>query len=450
MRLLLFCGAGASVELGVPAMQGLAREFMAHSERWGVEPEMVRALISDPWDLEALMDAVDKLVEAGGILEGLGAGRRESAQAAKIRSELEWFVQHAAERIDPRDAELIWEGLVRSTEDHEITFVTTNYDRAIEMAARAAGVVLDDGFVRGGEGEVTGWVEFERDGRTARLVKVHGSTDWYRDQRTKLPRKVRHPLALFGRLELQVETGQTLVSSLVLPARDKLKKLSPYPRLTKAFLDAVDQCECAVFLGSSFRDEEVLDAARSTARRVPTFVVGPGAEDYGLDPAQVIRQTASLFLISTLPNALGADDPPAALSEVGNGEGGPAESILPLVRALMSEQGEVEERCTAASKLEGIGATLGLALMERLLKDKSARVAQHALGLIPASSRRAHLVAEASRSAHVADEHYQEDLEILRNWPPEVTSSGSGIDYAPQQASDVGLSPDILGNPPRA
>ena len=56
MKILLFAGAGTSIELGVPGMTGLARGFLSHAKRSNVEPHVVEKLMGDSRDLEELID----------------------------------------------------------------------------------------------------------------------------------------------------------------------------------------------------------------------------------------------------------------------------------------------------------------------------------------------------------------------------------------------------------
>ena len=45
VKVLIFAGAGTSVELGVPGMVGLATEFREHSQQWSVEPDLVKQIM---------------------------------------------------------------------------------------------------------------------------------------------------------------------------------------------------------------------------------------------------------------------------------------------------------------------------------------------------------------------------------------------------------------------
>ena len=49
MKILLFAGAGTSVELGVPAMVGLAERFLEHCRQWKVQPALVERILARVW-----------------------------------------------------------------------------------------------------------------------------------------------------------------------------------------------------------------------------------------------------------------------------------------------------------------------------------------------------------------------------------------------------------------
>ena len=148
MRILIFAGAGTSVELGVPAMMGMAIEFAAHAEQWNVQPALVQQTLAEHQDVEYLIEVLDKVCGARESIEALSSSQVELSHFVTVRSEIEWFVQHVAERVNARDATLMWGPVLRAVKSHEASFVTTNYDRAIELAANAEGVHLADGFAR--------------------------------------------------------------------------------------------------------------------------------------------------------------------------------------------------------------------------------------------------------------------------------------------------------------
>ena len=71
MRILLFIGAGASVELGVPAMRQLAYQFRDHLSNSVVAPNLITSLSnridSGSFDFENVVDELDKLAGASEV-----------------------------------------------------------------------------------------------------------------------------------------------------------------------------------------------------------------------------------------------------------------------------------------------------------------------------------------------------------------------------------------------
>ena len=248
-------------------MVGLATEFRDHSQQWSVEPDLVNKIMGNELDVEHLIEELDRICQARHSLEAIEWDAGGLERVDKVRAEVEWFVQHAAERVAASDAQLMWGSILRATKSVEISFVTTNYDRSIELAANGEKICLDDGFRSFEQGETAPWIGFALDKGHPMLVKLHGSTDWYEDSQEGKPTKLRHPMPLFGRSALRLADGQQLGSALVLPSREKLLTRPPYPRLSQAFLNAADCCDLAVFVGSSLRDNHIRDAARSVASR---------------------------------------------------------------------------------------------------------------------------------------------------------------------------------------
>lgn len=414
MKVLLFAGAGTSVELGVPAMVGMGEEFIAHANQWYIEPDLVQRLIGDSHDVEHLIEELDRICSARSSLEVISEGGVQLDRVDKIRAEVEWFVQHVAERVVASDARLMWGGVLRAASITELTIVTTNYDRAIELAANAEEIAIDDGFATFTHEETAAWVGFHQGPNVPRLVKLHGSTDWYADGASGAPTKLRHPMPLFGRASLRLTSGVELGSALVLPSREKLLTHSPYPRLSQVFLNAADSCDLALFIGSSLRDPQTRDAAQAIAQRVLVLLVNLGGDTYGLQNIQAIKQRAGSFLISTLPNALASSDPAAALASDAsrlNDDSG----VLIAVRQALDTDARSDIRCGALEQLDEMGLTLDQFLLEQLLADRNETVARYALGLVYFSPRRASLIHRAVASPHASVPAFSEDLQLLQS-----------------------------------
>lgn len=414
MKILLFAGAGTSVELGVPSMTGLAAEFLTHTQQWAIEPDLVRRIMENNLDIEHLIEELDRVYVAEPSLKHFGHKTNNLENVEKVRAEVEWFVQHAAERIVAKDAQLMWGSILKATEAMEITFVTTNYDRAIELAANAEGIFLNDGFTSFSEKETVPWIGFGHDRQQPMLVKLHGSTDWFADKNQDNPMKLRHPMPLFGRSVLLLE-GLELDSALVLPSREKMLTRAPYPRLSQTFLNAADHCDLALFVGSSLRDNHIRDAARSIVQKAPVFIVNPNGDNREIEDATIISQHASTFLMSTLPNALATSDPSDFLQKVSGTSNSKTHSILPAVRDLLNTHGDTNQRCHAIEELDEAGATLAPLLIEQVLHDKDSTVARYGLGLVPLSTSREQLIEVAANCPHNGNLAFDADLTILRN-----------------------------------
>lgn len=412
MKLLVFAGAGTSVELGVPAMAGLATEFLQHARQWNVEPDLVARVMGSELDVEVLIERLDKVCSAKeplGAVVDIGA---EIARVDVIRAEVEWFVQHVCERIVPRDARLMWGSLLNCASVHEIALVTTNYDRAIELAANAEGHSLDDGFGPFHVSERASWNGFNAGG-VDRLIKLHGSTDWFADQTSGQPSKLRHPMPLFGRGTLRLPQGDELGSALVLPSREKLLTRPPYPRLTQAFLNACDRCEMAVFVGASLRDFHVRDAALTIARDRPVFVVNRQGKTFDIQGVVAIAQPASDFLISTLPAALSAADPASVLKNVSNNQIRTSTGIFESLQIALDDHQSTTRRCEAIEALDQRGVSLSAPIIEQLLVGEDCTVARYALALVTTSHESTHLSGAAHQCRHVNDALFAEELGLL-------------------------------------
>lgn len=414
MKILLFAGAGTSVELGVPAMVGMGEEFTSHAAQWGIEPALVQKLMGESPDIEHLIEALDAITSARASLEAMGEVGASLERADTVRAEVEWFVQHVAERVSATDAALMWGPVLRTASVVDITVVTTNYDRAIELAANAVRVDIDDGFTPFAQGEIAPWVGFQGGKSCVRLAKLHGSTDWYSEREHARPTKLRHPMPLFGRSSLRLTSGVELGSALVLPSREKLLTHDPYPRLSQVFLNAADACDLAVFVGSSLRDHHIRNAVEAIAQRVPVFLVNRSGNSHGLEGVKSVRQSASAFLISILPNALTETDPAAVLASAAltsaDGRG-----VLIAVRQALDKDAPSDIRRRAIEQLDEMGLTLDPLSLRELLADEDPAVARYALGLISISPRRLDLVEYAATSSHASEPAFSEDLLLLRD-----------------------------------
>ena len=399
MKILLFTGAGASVELGIPAMRRMVEEFHAHLSNLGLIREILdrfdQMLSQSGYDMEDLIEYVESVERGQERQRELGFPADEDLlnTSRMMRWEAEWFVQHVCERVREVDAKILWGPVLRKMGDHDLCVATSNYDRAIEIACRFNEVPFDDGFYEFSEMETAEWrrMGVAQNGKL-RLIKVHGSTDWYMGEDGTVY-KLRHSISLYGNLALSFVDNETaampkMTSAMVLPTREKLVTQPPYPDLITDFRNVARETEVAIFVGTSLRDPDLLDICRQCAERIPTYLVtmnGPPNSPV-IPNLRTIDGTASGFLTSTLPKFLVCGDV-GYLDDCANGAlrtVGTESVLTSLVMALEGNDG-VDGTCEAIERLVNCEVMLDLSDISRLLENDEMVVQKYALALIPKS-----------------------------------------------------------------
>jgi hypothetical protein len=219
-------------------------------------------------------------------------------------------------------------------------------------------------------------------------------------------------MPLFGRATLRLADEMELGASLVLPSREKLLNRDPYPRLQQAFLNSVDACDAAIFVGSSLRDVHIRSAANDVARSGrPVVVVNRRGSDLGVSGALPVAQTASQFLVSTLPVALSEPDPIATIRRVSLAVTPMTPGLFGVLRCVFDRHADPIARCSAIETCEEHGIVFDQSLMSRLFADDAVTVARHALGLVQPQQPDIRSVAAACR--HSADPLFRDELALL-------------------------------------
>ena len=393
MNVLLFVGAGASVELGVPAMRAMAHELHLQFGNQRLPSEILDRfsglLARSDYDIERLIEMVDGI--GRGAEQQLELGFKVDEELRRtvgvMRQEAEWYIQHVCERLRERDAQVLWGPALRKMAGHEVCLATTNYDRSIEIASQFSGVEVEDGFESFDGREFAGWRGVS-DRYNIQLLKIHGSTDWYHGDDGRVY-KLRHPMPLYGKLAVVGEGKEwpRMTSALVLPTREKRVNQQPYPDLITAFRNAARHAEIAIFLGTSLRDPDILDMCRQCAARVPTYFVSRDGPPDGVqvdERLKVVVQMASKFVASTLPRFLSTSN----VDEIDNaakprGEAGV--SVLRSLVAIQDEQLMPGEICQAIEELVDHDVSVDIEMLAPLLRHEDGTVRSYAVALIERS-----------------------------------------------------------------
>lgn len=393
MNLLLFTGAGASVELGVPAMRRLVEDLHTHLRTQNLPEDVFEhfnKLIHDAdYDVENLIELVDGL-EGGEIARqvvGIGIDETLLSAVRAMRWETEWYIQHACEQIKDFEAYSLWGAALRRSNNHNIIFVTTNYDRSIEIGCRYSSKIIDDGFADFDGQEFAQWKGIN-DESSLKILKIHGSTDWYLGE-DNFVYKLKHPMPLYGDLSISsVNTNiPRMTSAIVLPTMEKKTNQPPYPDINTNFRNAARDAEVAVFIGTSLRDPDIKDIFRKCADKIPTYLVGID-QDQSILPsnshAKIISQTASEFLISTLPKFLDNGDQ-KYLDEISEIENNDKRAVLPWMVTAGDNQQVLEAICASIEKLADNNISIDLPFFQSLLKHDDFTIRCYALALVPNS-----------------------------------------------------------------
>lgn len=423
MRILLFIGAGASVELKIPAMRMMVEQFQDHLKEQGFTKDVIKQvdlrIESGGYDMEHLIDELDKIDNGSAASQkwGMAIDKQMAASVGEIRREAEWFVLHVCERIQPRWATQLWLPTLRNMLSHKVTIASTNYDRAVEIAASQLGIRIFDGFEDFGVKEYASWQGFKsEDG--IKLLKLHGSTDWFHAENGKSVWKLRHAMPLFGALTLIIDgpVPLGLVSAAVLPSREKKSNLRPYPELSFEFQAVAREAEIAIFLGTSLRDPDVYSVFDSCAARIPTYVVTRGDQyENGIvtESVVILKQTASRFLISTFPNLLRQNSPEKFIQSVSKDENY-TESMLEWLVVARNTNRSQADRCAAIEKLADAKIILESQNIEPLIQDADELIRTYSLGLVQDSPDREELVTFAqSVSENDPDSMFAKETQTL-------------------------------------
>lgn len=182
-------------------------------------------------------------------------------------------------------------------------------------------------------------------------------------------------------MRIESDESLTLKSAAVLPSREKKKQEPPYPALAAEFRTTVLEADVAVFVGTSLRDPDLYSACKDSASQLPVFVVDREDDRELPEGTKSITESASRFLISTLPFALRSDDPLSVLNARADGDAHPQEILKPLATAL-DEDAPATNRCRAIERLLKSRLPLEEKEIVPLLKDPNTDVQMEALGLV--------------------------------------------------------------------
>lgn len=323
--LVVLTGAGASKWLGKATTYDMyeADEFreLCRSAPCSLLAELRDSLpqhgATEPVDLEFVLDYGRQLTSELDLLRSMPSLGAYGPQMSHIRDQLgqayeqalDFMVEYYGNVDRERSAALygpFFDGLRGLMETRVIPLFTLNYDEAVESAVdELPGYRLLDGF-RAGHRPVWRRDEFDNFAATSdgavhvALFKLHGSVCWTRSTGSdRIEKTVLMPRRRPGREHI-----------LLYPTRSRKPiDQEPFATAYQYFDEALTNARLAVFIGTSFRDAELLEVIRRAsdwAKPYTLIAVGPDvnsgevASRAGL-PRERVRAVSMSFQPDQIP-----------------------------------------------------------------------------------------------------------------------------------------------------
>ncbi len=259
-------------------------EFIAFAKRRypGLEAtlEKIVAELGEDADIENLLARLNAGMSLGDALPpGFEAPETDAWQAhcSILRSHLLSYIVEMCEGFDRRTASTEIGALAGVITRHETAIFSTNYDRVVEFSFESAGLALDDGFDTSDDEPVAPWRGSFRSRPS--LAKIHGSVTWYEepdkpDAIVRLDRGYPLPGPDFH-LSRQ---GQELRPLMIVPTLEKDALHRPYMHLFTYLSDVFSGANLLLTIGSSLRDDHLVEAIRARRETLCVVVTGLDSE----------------------------------------------------------------------------------------------------------------------------------------------------------------------------
>lgn len=278
---VVILGSGASVGLGLPTMGELAERIVDEVGKLGLDPAKWATLF-DAWQAgEGLEAALNKaqLDEASPLYAAIV----DSVWKMVAWQDVKAFELLRAEMAGPAPRFLPHAKLFKylfGSSARNVTVITTNYDRLAEYGADQGGFCHRSGFAGGylrtwrGPTHAPRYLrgDVRQEDRTVDLLKVHGSLDWFREERDRDP--IGLPVHAPAEDDLKPPTGMRPV--IVPPAKSKYAQthFEPYRSLMAEADRVFKGAEAFLAIGFGFNDDHVQDnLTRAMRDRPKPFVM---------------------------------------------------------------------------------------------------------------------------------------------------------------------------------
>lgn len=288
-EVIILTGAGISIPIGIPAMQGMFKAFMNRGES-GISAEEKQACELFTKDLGVAEDLEEFLVAANAITEfrstslspliersissrkntkNIGEYRQRLnayvARAENLRRRILEFMSRKCFQFDRKEANTLFTGLVTSLAKKGYPVYTTNYDFSFEHVAIENGIQINDNFSTTGQRSL--WnpsIDFPV-GDALTIVKLHGSVTWYVDGEGNIEK-------IYSNTDIN-PIGKAIDRIVIAPTRFKDIYAQHFFALYSHFLTDLATSRVLIVTGHSLRDDYLRAAIIERVRKKPFCLV---------------------------------------------------------------------------------------------------------------------------------------------------------------------------------
>ncbi len=280
-------GAGASFPFGIPMMTELYSGFVAYVRKkrphcdsllQQIETKSGRSL-----DIESLISNLDRIRairEGMRILDKADNELDPNVETAdELRGYLDAYLVEVCERFDVGPVDDILSAFVKFCHERNAFVFSTNYDRLIETAADRCSLPCIDGFEQSSNRPESRWVGKFEDSTGLKLIKLHGSVNWYREEGSDEIFRLERGYSLPSHEYRLTRDQQALRPLMIIPTLEKAVLENPYSSLLTTFSDALKIIDVLFIIGNSMRDVHIRNTIDVRRTGLEIFLINPDCEN---------------------------------------------------------------------------------------------------------------------------------------------------------------------------
>ena len=277
-------GAGASHPFGIPMMNELYTNFVEYvRDKRPHCYDLLRKVEEDAQGLVDLESLISQLDKVRSVRDGLETLRRNNDEelaleldvADELRGYLEAYLIEVCEHFDISKVRSMLTTFVKFCHANNAYIFSTNYDRLIETAADALSLPYWDGFEQQSGHPESAWVGDISTPEGIKLVKLHGSVNWYKEEGSGTIFRLERGYSLPSH-EYRLTHGEKALRPLmIIPTLEKAVLQKPYATLLTTFSDALTSIDLLIVIGNSMRDEHIRNTIGTRLGGLDVVLVNP-------------------------------------------------------------------------------------------------------------------------------------------------------------------------------